>query len=96
MIEWSGEKYLAPLSYDCGLYEMFQHPVIRELFYDFLVEQGLVTREQVGEALEKGIIWSIWAVRAYLNMNSDGLISFQAYNEFIDRANKEIEKIKCQ
>lgn len=96
VLEWTGEKYVVPLSYDCGFYEMFQYPVVREMFYDFLVEQGLVTREQVGETLEKGIVWSFWAVRSYLDMNSDGLISFRAYNDFIDRANKEIEKLKCQ
>lgn len=96
MLEWTGEKYMIPLSYDCGFYEMFQYPVVKEMFYDFLVEQGLVTREQVGETLEKGIVWSFWAVRAYLDMNSNGLISFEAYNDFIDRANKKIEELKCQ
>lgn len=96
LITWTGEKYLAPLSYDCGFYEMFQYPTVREMFYDFLVEQGLVRQDQVDETLEKGIIWSFWAVRAYLDMNSDGMITFQAYNEFIDRANKEIERLKCQ
>ena len=93
-ITWTGEKYLTPLSYDCGFYEMFKYPTVREMFYDFLVEQGLVRQDQVDETLEKGIIWSFWAVRSYLDMNSDGLITFQAYNEFIDRANKEIERLK--
>lgn len=95
-IEWNGEMYYMPLSYDCGFYELFQYPVVKEMFYDFLVEQGLVTRDQVDEKLEKGIIWSFWSVRSYLDMNSNGLISFKSYNEFIDRANKEIRKLKCQ
>ena len=96
IITRTDEKYLVPLSYDCGFYEMFRYPTVKEMFYDFLVEQGLVTREQVGETLEKGIVWSFWAVRSYFDMNSDGLISFEAYNDFIDRANKEIERMKCQ
>ena len=49
------------------------------MFYEFLVEQGLVTADQVNDNLEKGIIWSFWAVRSYLDMNSNGLISFEAY-----------------
>jgi len=90
----SGEKYLVPLGYDCGFYEMFQYPEVRRMFYDFLVEQGLVTRDQVNDTLEKGIIWSFWAVRSYLDMNSNGLISFEAYNDFIDRANEVIRNMK--
>ena len=61
-----------------------------------LVEQGLVTADQVNDNLEKGIIWSFWAVRSYLDMNSNGLISFEAYNRFIDRANEVIKKMKAK
>ena len=61
-----------------------------------LVEQGLVTADQVNDTLEKGIIWSFWAVRSYLDMNSNGLISFEAYNRFIDRANEVIKKMKAK
>ena len=64
--------------------------------YEFLVEQGLVTADQVNDNLEKGIIWSFWAVRSYLDMNSNGLISFEAYNRFIDRANEVIKKMKAK
>lgn len=90
----SGEKYLVPLNYDCGFYEMFQYPEVREMFYEFLVEQGLVTKDQVDEKLEKGIIWSFWSVRSFLDMNSDGLISFEAYNDFIDKANEVIRNMQ--
>ena len=92
----SGEKYLVPLGYDCGFYEMFQYPEVKKMFYEFLVEQGLVTADQVNDNLEKGIIWSFWAVRSYLDMNSNGLISFEAYNRFIDRANEVIKKMKAK
>ena len=92
----SGEKYLVPLGYDCGFYEMFQYPEVKKMFYEFLVEQGLVTADQVNDTLEKGIIWSFWAVRSYLDMNSNGLISFEAYNRFIDRANEVIKKMKAK
>lgn len=90
----SGEKYPVPLNYDCGFYEMFQYPEVRAMFYEFLVEQGLVTKDQVDEKLEKGIVWSFWAVRSFLDMNSDGLISFEAYNDFIDKANEVIRDMK--
>lgn len=90
----SGEKYLVPLDYDCGFYEMFQYPEVRKMFYEFLVEQGLVTKDQVNDKLEKGIIWSFWGVRSFLDMNSDGLISFEAYNDFIDKANEIIRNMK--
>ena len=92
----SGEKYLVPLGYDCGFHEMFQYPEVKKMFYEFLVEQGLVTADQVNDNLEKGIIWSFWAVRSYLDMNSNGLISFEAYNRFIDRANEVIKKMKAK
>ena len=92
----SDEKYLVPLGYDCGFYEMFQYPEVKKMFYEFLVEQGLVTADQVNDNLEKGIIWSFWAVRSYLDMNSNGLISFEAYNRFIDRANEVIKKMKAK
>ena len=55
-----------------------------------------MTADQVNDNIEKGIIWSFWAVRSYLDMNSNGLISFEAYNRFIDRANEVIKKMKAK
>ena len=55
-----------------------------------------MTADQVNDNLEKGIIWSFWAVRSYLDMNSNGLISFEAYNRFIDRDNEVIKKMKAK
>lgn len=91
-VEQTGEKYLPELRSDCGFHELFQYPFAREMFYDLLVEQGLVRKDQVDDKLEKGIIWSFWTVRSYLDMNSDGMISFEAYNEFLDRVNERIRK----
>lgn len=91
---WSGESYLVPLAPDCGFYEMFQYPVVRHMFYDFLVGQGLVSKDQVNEKLEKGMVWSFWSVRTFLDMNSDGCITFEAYNDFLARANKAIAALK--
>ena len=73
--------------YDCGFYELFQDETARRMFYEFLVEQGLVTADQVDEKLEKGIVWSFWAIRSFLDMNANGLISFEAFNAYLDKVN---------
>ena len=40
----SGEKYLVPLGYDCGFYEMFQYPEVKKMFYEIPRRAGACDR----------------------------------------------------
>lgn len=68
-----------PVRQDAGFYELFADPQVKEKFYGYLVEKGLVSREQVGEKLERSLLGSFWAVSAYLDMNSDGMIDLEDF-----------------
>ena len=76
-----------PVRPDAGFYELFRDPHNKEQFFDYLVEKGLVTREQVGEKLEQSLLSSFWAVSAYLDMNSDGVIDLKEFMAWIAARN---------
>lgn len=75
-----------PLRYDCGFHELFQTPEAKNMFLEFLVEQGLVAPEQADETLADKMTWSFWPVWNFLDMNS-GKVSYEAYRAFIDKVN---------
>ncbi len=89
MISSAGEvlPVRRPVRPDAGFYELFRDPHNKEQFFDYLVEKGLVTREQVGEKLEQSLLSSFWAVSAYLDMNSDGVIDLKEFMAWIAARN---------
>ena len=79
-----GTEKVPPLRRDAGFHELFQEPARKESFFRFLVEQGLVTPEQVGEKLEQSLLGTFWAVSAYLDMNSGGRVSLEDYWKWVE------------
>ena len=73
-----------PLRKDAGFYELFQDEGRKKAFFGWLVEKGLVTREQVGEKMERSLLGSFWAVSAYLDMNGGGAVSPDEFWRFLE------------
>ena len=65
--------------------------IIVQIFYDFLVERKLLTREQISPETEKSFLWAFWPVRCFLDMGSGGMITYEMIDELIDRINQALE-----
>lgn len=77
-----------PLRPDCGFTELFENPAHIEAFDQFLVENGLLRREEADDAAHERMLNSFWAIGSYLDMNSQGEISWDMLKEFLANLNK--------
>lgn len=80
-----------PLRMDCGFTELFQDPANIEAFDQFLVENGLLKKEEADRAAHERMLNSFWAIGSYLDMNSQGEISWDMLKGFLTKVNKSKE-----
>lgn len=85
-----GEKPASVMRTDTGLTELFENPAAKAVFYQFLVENGLVEQEQVNDELDESLVWSFWGIQSFLDVNSGGIITYEKMNEVVERINKEL------
>lgn len=78
-----------PLRMDCGFTELFEDPANVEAFDRFLVENGLLKKEEADGEAHACMLNSFWAVGSYLDMNSQGEISWDMLKDFLAKLNKD-------
>ncbi|MCI9632311.1 MAG: glycosyl hydrolase [Ruminococcus sp.] len=78
-----------PLRMDCGFTELFENPAHVEAFDQLLVENGLLRKEEADDAAHDRMLKSFWAVGSYLDMNSQGEISWDMLKDFLTKLNED-------
>lgn len=78
-----------PLRMDCGFAELFENPANVEAFVNFLIEKGVLKREEVNEEVHTCMLKGFWAVGSYLDMNTQGEISWETLKAFLKKCNEE-------
>lgn len=85
----SGRNTREILRDDCGFTELFADKKREEKFFDFLVEQGLIQKDQADGEMRERMITSFWPVRVYMDMNAGGEIDWDTMKRFMEQASEE-------
>lgn len=78
-----------PLKMDCGFTELFENPENMRAFDELLIENGLLKPEEINEENHAHMLNSFWAVGSYLDMNSQGEITWDKLKSFFERCNEK-------
>ncbi|WP_020613016.1 glycoside hydrolase family 3 C-terminal domain-containing protein [Sediminispirochaeta bajacaliforniensis] len=79
------------LTAESGFSEILENAISRDMLFDFLVDQGIITRSDVTEALEHALRKSFWGLYSYLDMNTDGRVSPPMVRALTGAMNRAIE-----
>ncbi|WP_019910536.1 glycoside hydrolase family 3 C-terminal domain-containing protein [Paenibacillus sp. HW567] len=77
---------------DSGFPELLQNETARQIFYQFMIENGLVTPEQVDNKLDELLAGSFWGILSFMDMHSAGVITYEKMNDVIQRINALLEE----
>lgn len=88
---YNEKKPVRRLRKDCGFAELLSTEQGREIFYNFLIERKLLTRDQINPETEKSFLWAFWPVRCFLDMGAGEMITYEMIDELIDRINQALE-----
>ncbi len=83
----SNRPYI-PLKMDCGFTELFENQENMKAFDEFLVENGLLKSDEINEENHARMLNSFWSVGSYLDMNSQGEITWDMLKTFLEKRNK--------
>jgi beta-glucosidase len=75
----------AALTADSHYTDLFRYPGAKKIFFDFLVEKGLLLNEQVDEQLTKSLKKTFWGFSQHLDMISGGKLSADMMDELVKR-----------
>ena len=81
-----------PLRMDCGFPELFEDPENVKAFDQFLIENGLLKKEEAGSAANARMLNSFWTIGAYLDMNSQGEVTWEMLKDFLRDRNTKNQK----
>ncbi|MBT2290164.1 glycoside hydrolase family 3 C-terminal domain-containing protein [Paenibacillus albidus] len=85
-------KYYSVIRTDSGFTELFENEAAKEIFYRFMVENGLIEENQVNEELDQLLLWSFWGLQSFMDMNSKGIITYEKMNEVVAKMNAALPK----
>jgi len=74
------EKRVLPITSDSHYLEMFQDERVKSVYFETLIEWGLITPADVTPALEKNLITAFWGVKQHLDL----LVPYEITEEQID------------
>lgn len=77
-----------PLKMDCGFTELFADPEDIKAFDEFLVKNGLLKSEEANEENHALMLNSFWPVGSYLDMNTQGEITWDMLKTFLEGRNQ--------
>lgn len=78
----------AQLKSDCGFYELLSHTGGKEHLQKFLIENQLLTKEQLSDKIGEKLASSFWSIRSYFDSKSD-ILSYEKINDLIAAVNAE-------
>lgn len=91
-VEVSGAfRAVSKLRTDSGFPELFESQTAKRIFYQFLIENGLIEPEQADERLDELLKWAFWGIQSFMDMNSAGVITYEKMSEVVDRINAALE-----
>lgn len=85
-------KYISPVTTDIGFIELFEHESGKQIFYEFLIEHGLIMPDQVNEQLDELLQWSFWGIQSYMDMMTGGVITYGKMNDVVNKINAALEQ----
>lgn len=77
---------------DSGFPELFENEMAKQIFYQFMIENGLVAPEQVDNKLDAILTGSFWGILSFMDMHSAGVITYEKMNDVISRINAALEE----
>lgn len=83
------EKYYLPITADSHYMEIFDNPYAKEVFFDTLVEWGLVKKEEITPELELKFYNSFWGMAQHLDL----LVPYQVSRDMVKQL---VEKMNAQ
>jgi beta-glucosidase len=83
---------LPALSADSHYTELFRYPEAKKIFFDFLVEKGLLLPEQVVPELEQRLQKTFWGFSQHLDMITNGKLSKEMLDNLLERLKKFCQK----
>ncbi|MFC5468152.1 glycoside hydrolase family 3 C-terminal domain-containing protein [Cohnella suwonensis] len=84
-------SYVSKVRTDSGFTELFESEAAKQTFYQFLVENGLITPDMVDDKLDEALKKAFWGIQSYMDMNSAGVITYEKMEEVVQRINAELE-----
>ncbi len=78
------------LKEDCGFHEIFETETGKQMLFDFLVEKGLLKREQIDARVEASLAWAFWPAKTFLDMGASGIVSYEEWHHFVEKVNKAL------
>jgi beta-glucosidase len=75
-----------------GFQELFEDERAKRMFFDFLVEKGLLSKRDIDERLERKLEKSFWGLFSFMDMHSSGQVGYDELKELIGRINAEISR----
>ncbi|QWU14504.1 beta-glucosidase [Paenibacillus sophorae] len=88
----NSRKYVSKIRTDSGFAELLENATAKQIFYQFLIENGLINQEQANENLDELLKWSFWGIQTFMDMNSGGTITYEKMEEVVTRINDALEK----
>lgn len=83
--------YVSKIRTDSGFPELFEHEAAKRIFYQFLVENGLIAPEMADGRLDQALVRSFWGMQSFMDMHSAGVVTYKKMNELADRINAALE-----
>lgn len=80
------------LKEDCGFHEIFETETGKQMLFDFLVEKGLLKREQIDARVEASLAWAFWPAKTFLDMGASGVVSYEEWNAFVEKVNERLKQ----
>lgn len=80
------------LKEDCGFHEIFETERGKMMLFDFLVEKGLLKREQIDARVEASLAWAFWPAKTFLDMGASGVVSYEEWQKFVEKVNQALVK----
>jgi beta-glucosidase len=78
-----------PLRVDSGFLELFENEKATAMFFDFIVDAGLLAREQIDPQLKRALAKSFWGLLSYMDMHSSGRVTYGMMREIVDRMDRD-------
>ena len=87
-VEMEGDKEpFIPLEMDSHFTDVFGHLASKKVFFDFLVEKGLLKAEQIEPYMADNMMRSFWGVEQYLERT---VLSAEMLEELLERMNTAV------
>lgn len=81
---------------DCGFHEIFETETGKTMLFDFLVEKGLLKREQINDKVEASLRWAFWPAKNFLDMGASGAVSYEEWEEFLKKTNEALAELSLE